>query len=103
MSEPNTEAYAASKGGINALTHALAASLSEYKIQVNCISPGWIENGDIMKLRKDDHSQHFSQRVGVPKDIARACLFLTNPLNNFISGTNLVIDGGMTRKMIYEH
>ncbi len=103
MSEPNTEAYAASKGGINALTHALAASFSEYKIQVNCISPGWIENGDIMKLRKEDHSQHFSQRVGVPKDIARACLFLTNPLNNFISGTNLVIDGGMTRKMIYEH
>ncbi len=102
MSEPNTEAYAVSKGGINSLTHALAASFAEYKIQVNCISPGWIENGDIMKLKKEDHRQHFSQRVGIPKDIARACLFLTNPENNFISGTNLVIDGGMTRKMIYK-
>lgn len=102
MSEPNTEAYAASKGGINALTHAMAASFAEYKIQVNCISPGWIENGDISKLKEKDHRQHFSQRVGEPEDIARACLFLTNPENDFISGTNLVIDGGMTKKMIYE-
>ncbi|MDD3078342.1 MAG: SDR family oxidoreductase [Paludibacter sp.] len=102
MSEPDSEAYAASKAGILGLTHALAASLSKYKIQVNAISPGWIETGDYSKLRKIDHKQHFAGRVGKPGDIARACLFLTDPENNFISGTNLVIDGGMTKKMIYE-
>jgi len=102
MSEPNSEAYAASKGGIIALTHALAASLSAYKIQVNCISPGWIETGDYAALQGKDHAQHFAKRVGYPEDIASACLFLSAPDNNFISGTNLVIDGGMTKKMIYE-
>lgn len=102
MSEPDTEAYAASKGGIVALTHALAASLAVDNIQVNCISPGWIETGDYSKLREIDHKQHFAQRVGKPEDIARACLFLTAPENNFVSGTNLIIDGGMTHKMIYE-
>lgn len=102
MSEPNSEAYAASKGGIVALTHALAASFSTDHIQVNCISPGWIETGDYAQLRDTDHTQHFSQRVGKPDDIARACLFLTGVNNDFISGANLVIDGGMTRKMIYE-
>lgn len=102
MSEPNSEAYAASKGGIIALTHALAASLSEDNIQVNCVSPGWIETGDYDKLREIDHDQHFSRRVGTPEDIARACLYLTGDKNNFVNGTNLIIDGGMTRKMIYE-
>lgn len=102
MSEPNSEAYAASKGGILALTHALAASFAPDRIQVNCISPGWIETGDYSKLRDIDHTQHFAQRVGKPEDIARACLFLTADNNEFISGTNLTIDGGMTRKMIYE-
>lgn len=102
MSEPNSEAYAASKGGILALTHALAASLAPDRIQVNCISPGWIETGDYQQLRPIDHQQHWSGRVGQPADIASACLFLTNPANTFISGTNLVIDGGMTRRMIYE-
>lgn len=101
MSEPNSEAYAASKGGIVAITHALAASLSQDKITVNCISPGWIETGDYTKLRDIDHMQHLSQRVGKPDDIARACLFLTNDENDFITGTNLIIDGGMTKKMIY--
>jgi NAD(P)-dependent dehydrogenase (short-subunit alcohol dehydrogenase family) len=101
MSEPNSEAYAASKGGILSLTHALAASLSKDRIQVNAISPGWIETGDYSNLRDIDHSQHWSGRVGTPKDIARACLFLTSNGNQFITGTNLVIDGGMTRKMIY--
>ncbi|GAT62908.1 hypothetical protein PJIAN_3219 [Paludibacter jiangxiensis] len=102
MSEPNSEAYAATKGGIVALTHALAASFAPDHIQVNCISPGWIETREYDQLRDIDHTQHFSQRVGKPEDIARACLFLTNPANNFINGTNLTIDGGMTKKMIYE-
>lgn len=101
MSEPNSEAYAASKGGIAALTHALAASLSEFGITVNAILPGWIETGDYEKLRNIDHEQHLSKRVGKPDDIARACLYLTAKENNFITGINLVVDGGMTRKMIY--
>jgi NAD(P)-dependent dehydrogenase (short-subunit alcohol dehydrogenase family) len=100
MSEANSEAYAASKGGIVALTHAFAASLSKDNIRVNCISPGWIETGDYSKLRESDHIQHFSGRVGKPGDIARACLFLAE--NDFINGENIIIDGGMTRKMIYE-
>ncbi|SFB94435.1 hypothetical protein SAMN05443252_101123 [Bacillus sp. OV322] len=102
MSEPDSEAYAATKGGIVALTHALAASLSEFKITVNAISPGWIETGDYSRLREKDHEQHFSGRVGKPDDIARACLYLTAHENNFVTGINMVIDGGMTRKMIYE-
>ncbi|RSK26743.1 glucose 1-dehydrogenase [Bacillus sp. HMF5848] len=102
MSEKNTEAYAASKGGIVSLTHALAISFGEKRIKVNAISPGWIEVGDYSKLRHVDHSQHPAQRVGQPSDIAKACLYLTAPDNNFITGTNLVIDGGMTKKMIYE-
>lgn len=102
MSEPNSEAYAASKGGIVAITHALAASLGEYRITVNAISPGWIETKDYSKLRDIDHEQHLSRRVGKPDDIARACLYLTAGENNFVIGINLVADGGMTRKMIYE-
>ena len=102
QSEPYTEAYAASKGGIVALTHALARSFAEKGITVNCISPGWIETGDYEALREIDHAQHLSNRVGKPEDIARACLYLTQPENNFMTGTNLTIDGGMTKKMIYE-
>ncbi|WP_019244187.1 MULTISPECIES: glucose 1-dehydrogenase [Bacillus] len=102
MSEPNSELYAASKGGIVSLTHALAASLSKHHISVNAISPGWIETGDYQKLTELDHSQHFSNRVGKPEDIARACLFLSAAENDFVTGTNLIIDGGMTRKMIYQ-
>ena len=101
MSEAGSEAYAASKGGVVALTHALAASLAQYRIRVNCVSPGWIETGDYSALREADHLQHFSGRVGRPEDIARACLFLSGEGNDFISGENLIIDGGMTRKMIY--
>ncbi|SDK49663.1 glucose 1-dehydrogenase [Sediminibacillus albus] len=103
MSEANSEAYAASKGGISALTHALAMSLSEDRIRVNAISPGWIETETYSTLRPVDHSQHPSNRVGTPEDVARACLFLTDPANDFITGENFIIDGGMTRKMIYEH
>lgn len=102
MSEPNSETYAATKGGIVAVTHALAASFSEDRITVNAISPGWIETGDYANLSEIDHEQHLSKRVGKPDDIARACLYLTAKENDFVTGINLVIDGGMTRKMIYE-
>ena len=101
MSEPDSEAYAASKGGIVSLTHALATSFSPDHIQVNCISPGWIENGDYSQLNEADHNQHLSGRVGKPQDIVSACLYLTGEGNDFINGTNITIDGGMTRKMIY--
>lgn len=103
MSEPHTELYSASKGGIYALTHSLAASLSERGIRVNSIAPGWIHTGDASDLRDIDHQQHWSGRVGDTSDIARACLFLSNPQNSFITAECLTIDGGMTRKMIYEH
>lgn len=102
MSEPNTESYAATKGGIIALTHALASSLAPNKIRVNCISPGWIETGEYEKLRPIDHQQHFSGRVGQPIDIAKACFYLTDERNDFVTGTNITVDGGMTKKMIYE-
>ncbi|PJN86668.1 SDR family NAD(P)-dependent oxidoreductase [Bacillus sp. mrc49] len=102
MSEPDSESYAATKGGIVSLTHALAASLSNEKITVNSISPGWIETGDYGALRQKDHQQHFSNRVGKPEDIARACLYLTAAENDFVTGVNLIVDGGMTRKMMYE-
>ncbi|THE13690.1 SDR family oxidoreductase [Bacillus timonensis] len=102
MSEPHSEGYAATKGGIVAITHALAASFSEYQITVNAISPGWIETGNYEDLREIDHEQHFAKRVGKPEDIANACLYLTDTKNNFVTGINLVVDGGMTRKMIYE-
>lgn len=103
MSEPHSEAYATSKGGIVALTHALAASFQQEGIRVNAISPGWIHTGKREELREQDHAQHFSKRVGEPDDIARACLFLADDDNSFINGENITIDGGMTRKMIYEH
>ncbi|MEH7108751.1 glucose 1-dehydrogenase [Bacillus sp. JJ1764] len=102
MSEPNSESYAASKGGIVAITHALAASLSDDRITVNAISPGWIHTGDYEKLTPIDHEQHLSKRVGRPSDIARACLYLTAKENDFVTGINLIVDGGMTRKMMYE-
>jgi len=103
MSEPNTETYSASKGGIYALTHSLAATFNEHGIRVNSIAPGWIHTGELEDLRDIDHQQHWSGRVGDPADVARACLFLSNPQNLFITGECINIDGGMTRKMIYEH
>ncbi|TCS82492.1 SDR family oxidoreductase [Tepidibacillus fermentans] len=109
MSEPNTEAYAASKGGIIALTHALAMSLGPDGIRVNAISPGWIEVRDWQKKTKatqphhtmEDKKQHPVGRVGQPYDIAEACLYLASEQAGFITGQNLTIDGGMTKKMIY--
>jgi NAD(P)-dependent dehydrogenase (short-subunit alcohol dehydrogenase family) len=99
MSEPQSEAYASSKGGIVSLTHALALSLKEENITVNCISPGWIQNTNYESLSELDHNQHPSKRVGKPIDIANMCLFLTDESNDFINGENIVIDGGMTKKM----
>ena len=101
MSEPGSEGYAASKGGIYSLTHALALSLSEWHITVNSIAPGWIQNNNYDQLRPEDHAQHPSGRVGKPEDIARMCLFLCQEENDFINGENITIDGGMTKKMIY--
>lgn len=110
MSEPDTEPYSASKGGIFALTHALAISLGQYGIRVNSVSPGWIDVSSWKKssaakqeiLSQQDHKQHPAGRVGVPADIAQACLFLASDKSGFITGENLTIDGGMTKKMIYE-
>lgn len=101
MSEPDSEAYAASKGGVIALTHAMSVSLSKDRIRVNAISPGWIETENYAALRDVDHEQHIAGRVGKPEDIASACRFLTSAESGFITGANLIIDGGMTRKMIY--
>jgi NAD(P)-dependent dehydrogenase (short-subunit alcohol dehydrogenase family) len=107
MSEPGTEAYSASKGGIVALTQATAISLAPHRIRVNCISPGWIETRDWQhsaRAQRPTHSQadreqHPVGRVGTPDDIADACLFLADA--GFITGQNLTVDGGMTVKMIY--
>lgn len=101
MSEAGSEGYAASKGGIYSLTHALALSLAPWHITVNSISPGWIQNENYDMLRAEDHAQHPSGRVGKPEDIARMCLFLCHEENDFINGENMTIDGGMTKKMIY--
>ncbi len=99
MSEPDTESYAASKGGIVALTHALAISLGP-DVRVNCISPGWIDvRGE--KLSPEDHAQHPAGRVGVPADIASLASWLLGPESGFVTGAEFVVDGGMTRKMIY--
>ena len=101
MSEPNGEAYGASKGGIVALTHALAVSLGP-KTRVNCVSPGWIEVNDYDNLSAEDHAQHPVGRVGLVEDIAETVAFLLSEKAGFITGQNIVVDGGMTKKMIYE-
>lgn len=101
QSETGTEGYSAGKGAIASLTHALMMSLSEFGITVNCISPGWIHTGQPEELTEADHLQHPSRRVGIPEDIARICIFLSLPGNDFINGADIVVDGGMTRKMIY--
>jgi NAD(P)-dependent dehydrogenase (short-subunit alcohol dehydrogenase family) len=97
QSEPQTEAYAASKGGLVALTHALAMSLGP-RVRVNCISPGWIAH---QPVRRKDHAQHPVGRVGRDEDVAELVAFLLSDAAGFATGQNFVLDGGMTRKMIY--
>lgn len=101
QSESGSEAYAASKGGIWSLTHALAVSLSQYHITVNCIAPGWISVNEDEILRPEDHDFHLSGRVGRAEDIARTCLFLCDEKSDFINGQCITVDGGVTKKMIY--
>src|SRR5690606_25807119 len=105
---PHTEAYSASKGGVVSLTQALAMSLGP-AVRVNVISPGWIAVSDWKKrslrsspdLRPIDHEQHPAGRVGTPEDIAEMAAFLLSDATGFITGQNFVVDGGMTRKMIF--
>ena len=99
MSQPETESYTAAKGGISALTHALAVSLAGC-VRVNSISPGWIDNNYTV-YEGADAVQQPAGRVGAPPDIANAVLYLCSPMAGFITGENICIDGGMTRQMIY--
>ncbi len=108
MSEPDTEAYSASKGAVVSLTHSLAVSLGP-SIRVNAVSPGWIDVSGVKKKSKcrqeiltaEDHSQHPAGRVGRPEDIASLVLYLLSPESGFITGENIIADGGMTKAMIY--
>ncbi len=108
QSEAHSEAYAAAKGGLVAFTHALAISAGP-AVRVNCISPGWIATGAWQaptrrrtpKLSRNDHAQHPAGRVGMPEDIGALAVHLLSDLSGFITGQEIIIDGGMTRRMIY--
>lgn len=99
MSQAETESYTAAKGGISALTHALAVSLAG-KVRVNSVSPGWIDNNYTV-YEGADAVQQPAGRVGMPPDIANMVLYLCSDMAGFISGENICIDGGMTKQMIY--
>jgi NAD(P)-dependent dehydrogenase (short-subunit alcohol dehydrogenase family) len=99
MSQPETESYTAAKGGISALTHALAVTLAG-KVRVNSVSPGWIDNAYTV-YEGPDATQQPAGRVGMPPDIANMVLYLCSDMAGFITGENICIDGGMTRLMIY--
>ena len=101
MSQPQTESYTAAKGGIAALTHALAVSLAG-KVRVNSVSPGWIDTGFAV-YEGPDAVQQPAGRVGNPLDIANMVLYLCSDKAGFITGENICIDGGMTRQMIYHN
>lgn len=108
QSQPDTESYTAAKGGITALTHALAVSLGG-KVRVNAIAPGWIDTGKYgatgmaEAFTDADRNQHPSGRIGEPQDIARVVEFLCDDRNSFINGELITVDGGMTRNMIYHN
>jgi NAD(P)-dependent dehydrogenase (short-subunit alcohol dehydrogenase family) len=99
QSEPDTEAYSASKAGLVGLTHALANSLGP-RVRVNCVSPGWIAKTP--PRRRKDHAQHPAGRVGRAQDVAALVAYLVSDAAGFVTGQNFVVDGGMTKKMIYE-
>ncbi len=101
QNEANWELYGMSKGGIVSLTNSLCVSLTGTAITVNAISPGYICTNDYNSLDANEHSIHPSNRVGKPQDISRACFFLADEESDFINGANIIIDGGMTKKMIY--
>jgi len=100
MSEPSTEAYSASKAGVVGLSHALSQSLAG-KVRVNAILPGWIDTTGGEEIRAEDHAFQPAGRVGKPEDVAEMCVFLAGPRAGFITGQEFVIDGGITKKMIY--
>ena len=109
QSQPDTESYSAAKGGIVALTHAMAVSLAG-RARVNCISPGWIDRsasggniGESAELSVHDRRQHPAERVGTPSDIAEMVLFLCSDKAGFITGENITIDGGMSKLMVYHN
>ena len=101
MSQPQTESYTAAKGGIAALTHALAVSLAG-RVRVNSISPGWIDTTE-SSWQESDLAQHPVGRIGTPLDIAHMVLYLCSEKAGFITGENICIDGGMTHQMIYHN
>lgn len=101
MSQPQTESYTAAKGGISALTHALAVSFAG-KVRVNSVSPGWIDTSYAI-YEGPDAAQHPTGRVGNPLDIAHMVLYLCSDKAGFITGEDICIDGGMTRQMIYHN
>ncbi|UUX33905.1 SDR family oxidoreductase [Fundicoccus culcitae] len=101
MSQPQTESYSAAKGGIQALTHALAISLGDKGIRVNGVAPGWIETNPAAVLSSADHLQHPVGRVGQVADIANLVLYLASEKAGFITGQTITVDGGMSKLMIY--
>ncbi len=100
-SQEDWESYSAAKGGIIALSHSMAASLKG-KVRVNCISPGWIDTVS-SEFSEADKKQHLVERVGKPKDIAKAVMFLCSDDAGFITGKNIIIDGGMSKLMVYHN
>ncbi len=100
MSEEDTLGYTVSKGALEAMKHALAVTLAKKKITVNAVAPGWIDTGK-HPVRDKDRQFHPSARIGDVDDVARVCLFLSAPENGFINGETIVVDGGVTRKMVY--
>ncbi len=95
------ELYGMSKGGLVSLTNTLCVSLIGTPITVNAVSPGHIHTGTWKELEEHDHIIHPSNRVGMPRDVSNVCVFLADPENDFINGANIIVDGGMTKKMIY--